>query len=85
MTKDVQAKNIPDALALSRVAVLAATGDVRSASLDDLAEVLDFPWKVVAAKCRALVKRGLLDGCACGCRGDFVVTEAGCELLRAAA
>lgn len=29
------------------------------------------PEKVVLAKLRSLIKRGLLAGCACGCRGDF--------------
>lgn len=29
------------------------------------------PNKVVLAKARKLVLRGLLSGCACGCRGDF--------------
>ena len=34
---------------------------------------VDMPWKVTLAKARKLIKRGLLDGCACGCRGDFVI------------
>lgn len=29
------------------------------------------PYKVALAKMRALIKRGIVDGCACGCRGDF--------------
>ena len=29
------------------------------------------PPKVVLAKLRSMVKRGLILGCACGCRGDF--------------
>lgn len=36
-----------------------------------------YPPKVVLAKLRRLVKRGLLDGCGCGCRGDFTVKEQG--------
>jgi hypothetical protein len=40
-----------------------------------------FPPKVVLAKARALIKRGLIDGCGCGCRGDFVITTKGRELL----
>lgn len=35
----------------------------------------EFPEKVIRAKCRQLIKRGLLDGCTCGCRGDFELTE----------
>lgn len=30
------------------------------------------PPKVVRAKLRSLTKRGLLQGCNCGCRGDFL-------------
>jgi hypothetical protein len=40
------------------------------------AEVLGVPEKVVLAKARKLVRRGLISGCVCGCRGDFTVTEA---------
>ncbi len=29
------------------------------------------PWKVLMAKADKLIKRGLMDGCTCGCRGDF--------------
>lgn len=42
----------------------------------------DTPEKVTLAKLRSLVKRGLLNGCACGCRGDFTVTDAGARKLR---
>ena len=31
------------------------------------------PAKVVLAKARRLMARGLLDGCDCGCRGDFTI------------
>ena len=30
-----------------------------------------YPEKVVLAKARKLIKRGLIRGCGCGCRGDF--------------
>lgn len=33
----------------------------------------DMPWKVVLAKARSLIRRGLIDGCDCGCRGNFEV------------
>jgi hypothetical protein len=39
------------------------------------------PEKVALAKMRALVRRGLVDGCACGCRGDFTITAKGRALL----
>jgi hypothetical protein len=31
-----------------------------------------FPDKLVLAKARKLIRRGVIDGCVCGCRGDFV-------------
>ena len=40
------------------------------------------PGKLALAKMRQLMKRGLVDGCACGCRGDFVVTGKGLETLK---
>jgi hypothetical protein len=29
------------------------------------------PWKVVVAKASSLIRQGILDGCDCGCRGDW--------------
>jgi len=39
------------------------------------------PPKVALAKMRALIKRGLVSGCSCGCRGDFELTDKGRLLL----
>lgn len=41
----------------------------------------NMPWKVVLAKARKLIRRKLIDGCDCGCRGDFEVTRAGMLLV----
>jgi len=35
------------------------------------------PDKLVLAKMNSLIRRGLIEGCACGCRGDFEITEKG--------
>jgi hypothetical protein len=35
------------------------------------------PDKLVLAKMRQLIRRGVVDGCPCGCRGDFEITEKG--------
>ncbi len=35
------------------------------------------PEKVIRAKLAALVRRKVIDGCTCGCRGDFAVTPYG--------
>jgi hypothetical protein len=49
---------------------------------DDLSEgVPGVPWKVSLQKAKRLIKRGLMGGCDCGCRGDYYLTEAGKALL----
>ena len=35
------------------------------------------PDKLVLAKMRKLVAKGYVDGCTCGCRGDFELTDKG--------
>jgi len=35
------------------------------------------PDKLVRAKLDSLIRRGWVDGCACGCRGDFFILPAG--------
>ncbi len=42
------------------------------------------PEKVVLAKLASLVRRKLIDGCACGCRGDFVLTPVGLAFVESA-
>ena len=39
------------------------------------------PERVMKAKYEALARRGLIDGCTCGCRGDFWVTPKGRAVL----
>ena len=51
--------------------------DVRQA----MPGTFDIPWKLAWAKMNQLIKRGLIDGCPCGCRGDYVVTEKGCQFI----
>ena len=38
-------------------------------------------YKLILAKMRKLIKQGYVDGCACGCRGDFEITEKGKDYL----
>ncbi len=74
----MQAKAIPDSYMIATVWTLARPW----ASLWAVERAM--PWcsyRVVRAKLRGLVKRGLLTGCACGCRGDFEVTAKGKEML----
>jgi hypothetical protein len=39
------------------------------------------PEKLVLGKMRMLMRRGLVTGCGCGCRGDFEITDRGQEEL----
>lgn len=40
-----------------------------------------FPPKVLRAKAAQLIKRNLIQGCACGCRGDFELLSKGMDFL----
>lgn len=48
----------------------------------DLEPLFDAPWKVVNAKLRRLIHQGLVDGCTCGCSGNFELTVSGWESIR---
>jgi hypothetical protein len=37
--------------------------------------------KIILSKMRQLIKRGLVSGCTCGCRGDFEITQKGEDWL----
>ncbi len=37
------------------------------------------PQKIVLAKMKQLIRRGVVSGCGCGCRGDFEITDKGRE------
>jgi hypothetical protein len=41
------------------------------------------PPKLALAKMRMLLNRGLVEGCGCGCRGDFYITDNGRAFLEA--
>lgn len=71
----LQAKDIPDA---DFYEAIRSVNEHRGgwAHTGDLVEAFpDAPIKVLIAKAAALIKRGLIDGCACGCRGDFEVID----------
>lgn len=90
MKKAVQAKHITDEAALTAVRELSVQsssfwkvrkGEERWVMVDELEAKLGHCNKVVRAKMKALIKRGLLGGCWCGCRGDFHLTDKGREHL----
>lgn len=37
----------------------------------------DVPPKLACAKMVMMIRKGLVDGCPCGCRGDYVLTDKG--------
>lgn len=39
------------------------------------------PENLVRAKMNMLIRRGLVDGCSCGCRGDYEITDKGKALI----
>lgn len=83
----MQCKDIPDALVVEGVIAECRTyGSVQWTMMWDLGKFLEdhfgasLPPSLVQAKVRRLIDRKILDGCACGCRGDLEVTEKGREI-----
>lgn len=83
----MQAKDVPDLPVLQFLADLNGEwafwfgGHARSVGN---AMPPETPHKVVLAKMRQLMKRGLVKGCGCGCRGDFEITDEGRAFLASA-
>lgn len=77
----MQAKDIPDDAIIAVLARLERDGKWpgvprRWVMVWELYEAFpDVPPKVVVAKMRALIRRGIADGCTCGCRGDFELVQ----------
>lgn len=66
-----KASDITDAELLAAVRQV-RIADINWSMLHDIRDALpQYPPKVVLAKLRSAVKRKLLKGCCCGCRGDF--------------
>lgn len=70
-----QAKDISDADMLASVARHERGEGGWAMTWDIEPDFPGFPPKVVLAKLRKLLKRGLIDGCGCGCRGDWEIVE----------
>lgn len=75
--KGLQAKHIDERAVLMAIRDDNVRDDRVGMLLDDLVRLLDVPGKVVRSKVAALRRRGLVDGCTCGCRGDFRITHVG--------
>ncbi|ROC70321.1 hypothetical protein [Klebsiella quasipneumoniae] len=84
----MQIKDIDKIVVLTRIAEIEASG--RQGTLfpgfDNSVNTSmpeGTPEKLQYAVMRNLIKKGLADGCCCGCRGDFVLTEKGADLVSA--
>lgn len=88
MPKKVQAKDIPETPILDGLLAIkkhnptswagAIIWDLPGFDFSLMRKVpAGTPEKVLLAKMASLVKRGLVDGCCCGCRGDFRITDKG--------
>ena len=40
------------------------------------------PEKLIRAKMSKLINKDYVEGCSCGCRGDFYITQKGINLLK---
>ena len=86
----IQAKHIPERPILEFLAMQGGIGCTTWRNSDgtpfderSLANVIPatFPHKVVTAKLKSLIRRGLVEGCTCGCRGDWELTAKGRQYL----
>lgn len=80
----MQCKDIPDRPILEFLAGLttwASWGEGYSMPTVRDAMPEGTPDRLQVAKMAMLIRRGLVSGCACGCRGDFELTEKGRTFL----
>lgn len=78
MDKILQAKHIPEEpilVFLREQTKWATYGEGHSMPTVQDAMPKGTPVKIQLAKMRSLIKRGLVEGCCCGCRGDFYIKE----------
>ena len=77
--KGMQAKHVPDDPVLVFIAEH-ATATYSEPIYDNSvlhAMPAGTPLKVALAKMNALIQRGWVDGCGCGCMGSFTLTDTG--------
>lgn len=84
--KKMQAKHISDLGYMATVIMLARTKELvlgyETVTVQEMAEALPYiPSKLIRAKFNQLEKRGFMDGCGCGCRGNFRVTDEGLRFI----
>ena len=80
----MQCKDIPDLPILQFLDSLNGQWAIRYGDYDNSvthAMPKGTPDKLIITKMARLIQRGLVDGCSCGCRGDYVLTEKGKQAL----
>jgi hypothetical protein len=80
----VQCKNIADAPLLRFIAAKELEKGMWVNTWDFAPPYSELPGNLFRAKMGQLLKRGLIDGCNCGCRGDYEMTAKGREYLETA-
>lgn len=71
MNKTLQAKHVDEEKVLALIDRIQQEEGRWTLTFDLEAAFPDIPLKVLRAKMAALIKRKVINGCACGCRGDF--------------
>lgn len=77
----MQCKDIADATLLRFIATKQAEKGAWVNTWDFEPPYSDLPDNLFRAKMGKLLKRGLLTGCNCSCRGDYELTDKGREFL----
>ena len=80
----MQCKDVPDAPILAFLASLGGKWGAWYPGWENSvmqAMPANTPEKVAVRKMAGLIKRGLVGGCPCGCRGDYELTDKGRALL----
>jgi hypothetical protein len=75
-----QAKDVPEAVILHALSkrpgewhVQDGDGSIMPSITAEAPELAAFPPKVLRRKLGAMARRGIINGCECGCRGDWHV------------
>lgn len=80
----MQCKDIPDAPILTFLAGLKCWGTWFVGYDNSVGQAMPpgTPEKLVRAKMAGMIHKGLVDGCPCGCRGDYKLTEESRNILK---
>lgn len=71
----MQAKDIPDEGFLAAVKAITDRKGMWANRSEVAEELPGVPEKVILAKAKRLIERGRMEGCWCGCRGDWEIVN----------